>query len=157
MVKYEDKDLIIRKSNLSDALALSKKLRSEDIVELNNMGVFKLDEVMVKSFEVSDLECNTVIYKDNIVMMFGLRSMKNENVLWMLSSEDVKEFPLKFLKLAKRFISEFLKDHNKPMINYIHSCNKQSLKLLRYCGSSFIEGYESNITGEDFIKFTIGV
>lgn len=157
MVKYQDDDLIIRKSLIEDALVLSKNLRSEDIIELNNMGIFKLDEALVKSFEVSNLECHTVIYKDKIVMMYGLRSGKDRNILWMLSSEDVKEFPLKFLKLAKRFINEFKNKHKLPMFNYIHECNKQSLKLVSFCGATFKDGFESNVTGEDFIEFTIGV
>lgn len=151
MVKYQDDDLKIESTQPYDLLILSRDMRKEDRDELINFGHTDRQSAVMESFEVSDLECFTVRHDDTIAMIFGLRSEDNAGRIWMLATDHVKRFPKKFLKLAKQFINEYLDKYKMPLFNYIHEDNKQSMKLLKFCGASF-----ERIGNTSFLKFTIG-
>lgn len=154
MVKYDDGKVLIKRTEEQDCYMLAKDLRSEDRVELHNVGYTDMLDIILMSYDVSKDECWTVFYKDKIAMIYGLRKEESDGIIWMLSTNVVRQFPKCFLRLAKQFIDEYKKD-NRKLYNFINVENIQSMKLLSYCGAVFHGGFRSNKTGKPFIKFEI--
>jgi hypothetical protein len=151
---YEDEKILIVKSKIEHCHFLAKDLRDEDKKELFNCGHKDFFKIILDSYGLSKDECYTLYYHDKISMMFGVKKEDDMGRIWMLSTDAAKEFPLTFLKLAKKYIKQ-LADKYGVVYNYIHVDNKQSMKLLTYCGAEFFEGYTSQKTKLPFLMFRI--
>ena len=158
-VNHFDGEVRIRKSLREDATYLSQNLRDEDQQELKLMGIIETEKTILFGFEAPESICYTMEYKDKIVAMFGCVPVSDEDefkaaTLWMLSTDGVKLFPRRFVRLAHRYVKMFMEEFD-TLMNFIHPANTLSMKLVRGLKAEFKEGFRSPVTGESFVLFLI--
>jgi hypothetical protein len=163
-IPFFDGEVEIRQSKKSDVDYLKDNLREQDIEELALMGIQSKEEVnnsILFGFESPESTCYTMEFKGNIVAMFGVVPNDEDETsatLWMLSTNEVRKFPKRFLKLAKRYVEGFKSEYD-TLWNFIHPSNKLSLKLVELLGAQFRWSekgeFNSPKTGEPFFLFLI--
>lgn len=156
-VNFDDGEIRIRPSKREDVDYLKDNLRDEDLQELKYMGVEDIEAALAFGLEAPESTCYTLEFKDKIVLMFGVVSHgdpEKSATLWMLSTDEVKKFRKKFLKLARQYVGMFKKEYN-TLLNLIHPSNKLSMKLVSMLRAEFRWGLESPNTGEALVLFLI--
>lgn len=161
MEDFYDGEVRIRKSDRSDIDILKDNLREQDKKELELMGVDSIENSLLFGYESPESVCFTVEFKDKVVAMFGcvpIEGDKKVATLWMLSSDEVRKFPKRFLKLAKEYVDGFKKEY-ETLFNLIHPSNTMSMKLVEILKAEFRWGnngeFNSSKTDEPFILFLI--
>ena len=158
-VEHYDGEVRIRKSLREDVKYLSENLRDEDLEELRLMGTTCIESSISHGFEAPESICYTMEFKDKIVAMFGCVPVVDQEefkvaTLWMLSTNGVKLFPKRFVRLARRYVKMFMGEYD-TLMNYIHSSNTLSMKLVKGLRAELREGFHSPATNEPFILFLI--
>jgi hypothetical protein len=156
-MNYSDGELEVRKTIRSDIDALKDNLREQDFNEMKLMGIESIENALLFGFESPESECFTVVYQGKISAMFGVVPSENDDetaTIWMLSSNEVRKFPKRFLKLAKEYIDGLRKQY-ETLWNFVHPSNTLSLKLLEILRAEFRWGFNSPKTDEPFILFLI--
>lgn len=155
-MNYDDGELKVRPSVREDIDALKDELRDQDRIEMQLMGVESIENALLFGFETPESECFTVEYQGKVTAMFGAVPVETDNTatIWMLSTKDVRNFPKRFLKLAKVYVKG-LTEKYESLWNFIHPSNKLSLKLVEILGAEFRWGFNSPKTDEQFMLFLI--
>ena len=143
----------IKVATLEEAKFLSTRLRQEDIDECKaNANVTPL-EALVNGVKYSHLPF-TVYNNDNPVMIMGvIPHGKNLGMIWLLSSPEIQNFPIAFLRSSKGVLDCYNKSF--PILyNYIDARNTLHMNWLKWLGFNFIKvhnhfGYEKR----KFIEF----
>ena len=80
----------------------------------------------------------------------GMAGVSDGNLVWMLCTTAIQEYPLTFVREAKRWVQS----RKEPMLwNAVDSRNKTHLKLLKHLGFHFINSYEFGPNNITFIEF----
>ena len=155
-MNYNDGELIIRETIREDIDELKDNLRDQDKAEMEFMGVESIENALLFGFETPESECYTVVFKGKVAAMFGVAPVETDETatIWMLSTNEVRKFPKRFLKIAKEYVQESMKKY-ETLWNYIHPSNTLSLKLLEILKAEFRWGFDNPKTGEPFILFLI--
>lgn len=155
-INFDDGEVKLRKSVREDVGLLKDILRAEDLEEMRLMGIESVENAILFGYESPESICYTVEFKGKVVAMFGCVPFEGRSVatLWFLSSDDIKKFKKKFLKLVVRYVDEFKKEY-ETLLNYIHPSNKLSMKLVSILNADLRWGHVSPKTDEPFILFLI--
>jgi hypothetical protein len=151
---YQDDEILIRATKIEDLKELKNNLRKEDLIELKNFGHQCIDCLLFDSYEVSKGDCYSVFYKGKIAMIYGVKCEGDIGRVWLLSTDEVKRFSKKFLRLAFVIVDRYLEEY-EALYNFIHPSNKMSVKLVKRLGAKFIDGFRAQKTCEPILKFSI--
>jgi hypothetical protein len=155
--EYNDGEVEVRVSIRSDIDYLKNNLRDQDLEEMRLMGIDSPENALLYGFELPESVCYTLLYKGKISAMFGVvQSEEDEDSgnIWLLSTDEIKKFKKKFLKLAKLYVGDFKKEY-ATLFNLIHPSNTMSMKLVEILKAEFRWGFNSPKTDEPFVLFLI--
>lgn len=157
-VDHFDGEVRIRKSVIGDVKYLAENLREADREELKLVGVECAEKAILYGFEAPESICYTLEFKDKVVAMFGCVPMLGDAnkaaTLWMLSTNEVRKFPKRFMRLAKVYVEMFMGEY-ETLMNVIHPSNTLSMKLVKNLNAQFKNGFHSPVTNEQLIMFLI--
>ena len=141
----------IKVATLEEAKYLSTRLRQEDIDECKaNANTAPLDALTI-GVKYSHLPFTVYNNKNNPVMIMGVIPQgKNLGMIWLLSSPEIKNMPLTFLRNCKPVLDCY--NQTFPVLyNYIDARNKLHINWLKWLGFSFIKVHDK--FGYEKIKF----
>lgn len=155
-INHYDGEVRIRKSVREDVFILKDILRDQDLEEMRLMGIESVENAILFGYETPESTCYTVEFKDKVVAMFGCVPVEGDTAatLWFLSSNEVKNFKKRFLKLVVSYVEEFKKEYT-TLFNLIHPSNTMSMKLVSILKAELRWGHVSPKTEEPFILFLI--
>ena len=141
-----------RKATKKDCKKLAKTMREADCTEVMASHGHTPYQALINSYSVSDV-CYSMIYKDEVVGMFGITKLDNlVGSPWLLGSNLMTHpaIVVPFLRQSKEWIAR--KQSKYPMlVNYVHANNTASLKWLKYLGFTFIR--EVEMSDQPFYEF----
>ena len=141
----------LKVATLEEANYLSTRLRQEDIDECRaNANVTPL---VALTIGVQNSHLPFAVYNDkhNPVMIMGVIPQgKNLGMIWLLSSPEISNMPLTFLRHCKKVLECY--NQTFPVLyNYIDARNTLHLKWLKWLGFQFIKVHQN--FGYEQIKF----
>ena len=87
--------------------------------------------------------------------MFGVGRRRNPKVgtVWMLSSEELFDHRLQFVRTCSSWVERMMDGHD-VLTNFVHAGNDVAIRWLRWLDFEFLERHEDfNGSGEDFWLF----
>ena len=131
----------IKVATLEEVKYLSTRLRQEDINECKaNANVTPL---IALTMGVQNSHLPFAVYNDkhNPVMVMGvIPEGKNLGMIWLLSSPEINNMSLTFLRHCKKVLECY--NQTFPILyNYIDARNALHLKWLKWLGFQFIKVY----------------
>lgn len=80
----------------------------------------------------------------------GMAGVSDGDMIWMLCTPAILEYPLTFAREAKRFVD----GRPEPLLwNIVDKRNKTHLKLLKFLGFTFLQQFEYGPNKTTFIEF----
>lgn len=146
----------IKVSSHEDVKKLSKNLRKEDIEEIKANSNSNPYHALYTGVLYSHLPFTIMSDDDNPIMIMGvIPHGKNLGMIWLLSSPEIKNISIPFLRNCRGVLDLYLKTF-PVLYNYIDARNTVHLKWLRWLGFNFIKvhndfGYQ-NIKFIEFVK-----
>jgi len=144
----------LKVATLKEANYLSTRLRQEDIDECKANANVSPKEALLIGVQHSHLPFTVYNKEHNPVMIMGVIPQgKNLGMIWLLSSPEIKNMPLTFLRNCKTVLDCY--NQTFPVLyNYIDARNKLHINWLKWLGFRFIKvhnkfGYEQR----KFIEF----
>ena len=144
----------IKVSSHEDVKKLSKNLRKEDIEEIKANSNSNPYHALYTGVLYSHLPFTIMSDDDNPIMIMGvIPHGKNLGMIWLLSSPQIKNISIPFLRNCRGVLDLYLKTF-PVLYNYIDARNTVHLKWLRWLGFNFIKvhndfGYQN----KKFIEF----
>jgi hypothetical protein len=143
----------VRISVKGDVDFLKNKLREADKEEIMASHGHTAEEALKISLNDSVI-CYT-IERGKPIGMFGINPYDlsgTSAVIWLLTSEDIKEIRMSFLKQCRKYIDGFLEVY--PLLfNYVYEKNKMSIKWIKWLGGKVYEPIPYGMNGEKFHYF----
>ena len=137
----------IKVATLKEANYLSTRLRQEDINECKASANLKPLEALTMGIKNSHLPLVIYNNKNEPVFIVGVVPQgKNLGMIWLLSSPELKNMPMTFLRNCKDVLECYHKTF--PILyNYIDARNTLHMTWLKWLGFRFIKvhpkfGYE---------------
>lgn len=137
----------------SDIEPLAAILREGDKKELQASSGKNPIEALTFCFNVSE-ECNSIIYDDKVIGMFGCSRINDEmGSPWLLGSDYIPEIRKAVLTVSKEWVQEKQKEY-KILLNYIDKRNNYAFNWLKYLGFTFVQEIENfGVEERPFIEF----
>ena len=154
-IVYEKGDVLIRESLPEDADNL-KNMRQKDMEEIWAEGHFYPSYAISESISNSILSM-TFIHKGNIVAVFGIvpdSALSKRARVWMLTSEQIYQTQIAFLKAGKLIIAYFLGLY-PTLWNLVDARYKESIEWLKWNGAKIFDPKPYGIDNLEFSYFTI--
>ena len=141
----------LKVATLEEANYLSTRLRQEDIDECRAHSNSKPLDALTLGIKNSHLPFAVYNNKHNPVMIMGVVPQgKNLGMIWLLSSPEINNMPLTFLRHCKKVLECY--NQTFPVLyNYIDARNTLHLKWLKWLGFQFIKVHQN--FGYEQIKF----
>jgi len=143
-----------RRSCMADVLELSRNLRKADIAELEEGHGCSPTKALLEGYTYS-APCYTLVGTEGeIVGMFGVVPQDEiKGAIWMLASDHLENYSIKFLREAGKAITELNAKH--PLLfNCVDARNELHIKWLKWCGFTFIKKHERyGMGGIPFYEF----
>tara|TARA_Y100001938_G_C8035168_1_gene402940 strand:+ start:421 stop:879 length:459 start_codon:yes stop_codon:yes gene_type:complete len=143
----------IKVSDLEDVKQLSKNLRKEDLDEIKANSNTNPYHALYTGVKFSHLPL-TVMNDDRVVMIMGVIPQgKNLGMIWLLSSPEIKNISIAFLRNCKGVLDLYHKSF-PVLYNYIDARNTVHLNWLKWLGFNFIKEHEKfGYEKRKFIEF----
>ena len=143
----------IKVSDLEDVKELSKNLRKEDLDEIKANSNTNPSHALYTGVRFSHLPL-TVMNEDRVVMIMGVIPQgKNLGMIWLLSSPEIKNISIAFLRNCKGVLDLYHKSF-PVLYNYIDARNTVHLNWLKWLGFNFIKEHEKfGYEKRKFIEF----
>ena len=129
------------------ALSVGLNLRWEDRREVEQTTGYCAEAVIIQSYFNSAYgQC--VYFEVPNGKAAGVAGVTPQNVIWMLCTEASTEYPLTFVREAKRWVDSL---PNTYLMNQVDMRNEAHVKLLKLLGFKFIKYHVYN--GVPLIEF----
>jgi hypothetical protein len=131
------------------------ELKASDQLEVFYSHGYRPEEALPKAIEQT-LEGFTVLVGEKPEICFGINSynlLGNEAVIWMLSSEKIKDINLRFARHSRIYIDYFL-TYYRRLINYVYVGNSSSIQWLKFLGAKFDRAEPYGVYQRHFMRFT---
>lgn len=148
---YNQDGIRVRLSHPTDDFAL----KDEDCYEIWHSHRMFPEEAVGLSIEKS-IEAYTVLIDEKPEIAFGINPISlvgNEAVIWMLSSDKIRDIGVRFARHSRSYIDNFLKRYSN-LFNYCSVENKITLKWLFLCGARFENPINYGIGNKQFVRFS---
>jgi hypothetical protein len=130
------------------------RLKKMDIVEMKRSHNFTPEEGVKLSFEKS-LVAMTVTDGWPLIC-FGINPLSllgDKAILWLLSTERIKDINIRFVRNCRKFINYFLEMY-PILVNYVDSDNKITLDWIKFLGGEIDKAEPYGYEQRPFHKFT---
>ncbi len=130
-----------------------------------NMRQADIDEIWAASLRVPEDALNralahadkawAVMYDDDVAMMFGvcpLSAISNSGIPWMLGSEIIEKFQVRFLRHCAYYVSKMAEDYD-CLVNYVDARNEKAIKWLEWLGFEIHEAKPRGALNYPFHRF----
>ena len=149
---YNQNGITITEAKQEDVISLVPRLRIDDVVEIEALGVTPLFALSASYRDSS--RAYTVKIEGNPIAMFGLTSVNSEEALiWMVGTDELYTIQRRFLRNSREFIAEALEMY-ETVYNFVDTRNEASIKWLQWLGARIEEPKEYGINGELFHRFS---
>tara|TARA_R100000388_G_C7177304_1_gene126907 strand:+ start:90 stop:587 length:498 start_codon:yes stop_codon:yes gene_type:complete len=129
-----------RPSKEEDCFILAPNLRHQDSLEVSYSVGLSNEKALLTALELSRQECNSIIYKDTVIGMFGVGvdpEDKQRGIPWLLASDSIFDIQRTFIRESKKWVNSISQDYYL-LYNYVHIGNRPSIKWLKFLGFHFI-------------------
>lgn len=146
MVKY-----IIRKPNEEDVKYFDKHARQADKDEVFLFSGKTIGETLE---DIPGITQNTHVWEveGKPVAIFGVSSWEDNDVIWLLATDDFEEYKGTFRTDCKKVFEELIKDYNY-LYNYVHAEHKKAIRWLKWLRADILEPQPIGLGGALFCKF----
>lgn len=152
-VFYENHGLRLRSAEFEDISILKDSLRPEQIAEVWASGHQSPEQALVSSFMISKRNF-TLERNGRPIAMAGvapLESNPGQGCVWLLTSSEVDEIKLTFIKVSALVIHEFAKEF-PVLFNWVDARYTQSIEWLRRLGAQI---HEPSPWGAEGLPFSL--
>lgn len=125
----------VREAYFSDIPVLAENMRVPDIIELAAASG-RSPEQALRHAMIRSTKKWSIVNNNKCVGMFGLTAAPGRpevGVPWLLSSEEIGEFPIKFLRGTRRYIRMFQNEY-PVLTNYVDIRHVEAQRWLEWCG-----------------------
>lgn len=144
-----------RSAKMEDIDELAPIMKKADCIEVFCSHGMTPEEALEYSYVISE-EVNTMQDDEGkVIGMFGY-NIDDDGlcVPWMLSSDDLQKYALKFFRQSKEWMKGVQEKYPEGY-NYAHAANTQSIKWLQWLGIKDFEYMENwGYYPSPFIKFS---
>ena len=146
MVKY-----IIRKPNKEDVKYFNKYARQAD---KNEVFLFSGKTIGETLKDIPDVTQNSYVWEveGKPVSIFGVSSWGDDNIIWLLATDDFEEYKNIFRTDCKKVFEELIKDYNY-LYNYVYAKHKKAIRWLKWLGANILEPQPVGLGRTLFCKF----
>lgn len=147
---YEQGNIRVRRSLKTDRI----RLKPEDVQEVYYSHDLKPDEAIKMSLDKS-IVAMTVLMDGKPEILFGINPVSllgSHGVVWMLSSERIKDINIRFARHCRQYIDWFLKFY-PVLFNYVSVENKTSIIWLKKLGAKFESPVNYGVHNKLFRRF----
>ena len=128
------------------AIKVASNLRPDDRRELEEgHGLNPMEYLVLAAHEGSCISFDMPNGKTA-----GMAGVNPDGLIWMLCTPEIEEYPIAFVREAKRFVE---RQPNKLLWNIIDKRNTLHLKLLKFLGFKFIREIKHGPQQLPFIEF----
>ena len=135
-----------------------RNMRQSDIDEIKAGNGLTPEESVKASLMLSD-QCYIIRIKDIPVAVFGLVQedrLLGAGVPWLLGTDDIDDHPFAFIKAVNGILNRMMLT-TPGLMNYVHSKNHKSIRMLKHLGFEMIRDVNLGDNNELFHEFRIGV
>lgn len=144
---------IVRPSILSDCVEVGQNMREQDAMEMWNYDRSLPEQACVNSFKKSIISM-TIEHDNKPVAMFGIMPKNfSTGIIWILTTNGLKDIGISFLSNCKRFISEMLEIYPN-LEGCVDLKNTTSIRWLSYAGAVWGDTETMGIDNMPFRNFT---
>lgn len=147
------RNIIIRNARRSDIGLFKDRICESDRVEIMSSHGHTPESALIYSIEKT-IYCK-VAENGEPICIFGINpdSLLGEKaIVWMLSTDKLKEAKIKFFRESKKYITELLEWY--PLLyNYVDARNTKSIQWLRWLGAVIEEAKPFGLEGKQFHYF----
>ena len=147
---YNQNGIEVRRSLKTDTF----ELKQDDCNEVYWSHGLMPDEAIEMSLD-SSLVSFTVWIDGKPEIIFGINPVSilgNSAIIYMLSSERIKDIGLRFARHSREYVDYFL-SYYSHLFNYISVENHSSITWLKMLGAKFYEVENYGIYNKPFVKF----
>lgn len=142
-IYYQNRGLLVRDSNPEDIAFLRNNLKKSDVDEIWASHHKMPYEALVQGMELS-VHCLTVLKYEKPTAMFGVVPISDTDrrgVIWMLSTENLLNMRIEFLRCSEFFIRLLFKLNQRfdILFNHVDARNTVSIKWLKSIGANVAE------------------
>jgi len=137
----------IRNATLFEIIEVLDHLRDADRTELWAASRTTPSQAAIPCYAVG---AKVGLIDDVPAVIFGCGDYEGTGVPWLLGTDDVLRIPVRFVKLSKKIVDEWVQERG-VLSNYIHAKNTVSLKWLKWLGFEIVGSILNR--GEVFYRF----
>jgi hypothetical protein len=146
---------VVKVATLQHCLELAPRLRTHDLLEIQAVrpGVKPVD-ILLECVKVTHKSFAVIHEGVGCIAIFGVRSMGNQGVPWMLASDHLfQNYSREFVRGCKGYVAELVKDYDR-CYNYVAVVNTKAHTWLKWLGFEVHKQFVTTVNGVDFHPFT---
>ena len=134
--------------------AISMQLRESDVAEVVAAHGKSPKEVLTESIDISS-SCFVMIHEGKVEGVFGISEHYGWGIPWMLATDKLHQFHLKFLRVSRIVVAVWLQEY-PSLTNYVDSRHTEAIKWLKWLGFTIHETpTKLHDPAVDFFPFTL--
>lgn len=147
-------EITFRKTSEESARYVSERLRQEDVVEVEALGLDK-ETAVIESWRSSDL-CYTAYVGDTPFFVFGVvyKGVRGAGYVWALGTEECDRHPVSMVRYGRMFVDHFL-SICPVLVNWCDYRYGKALKWLRVIGFRIGSPRPHGLKGELFCRISV--
>ena len=151
---YDQNNIVVRDMVAKDVDFFKHRLKKIDIIEMKRSHNITPEEGLRLSFKQSMI---AITVTDGWpIICSGINPLSilgDKAILWLLSTERIKDINIRFVKNCRKFINHFLEFYPN-LFNYIDVENTITLKWIKFLGAEIDEAKPYGYEQKPFHRFT---
>jgi hypothetical protein len=136
---------------------ITRNMRQTDIDEIKQGNGLTPRESIEHSIMLSD-QSYIIRIGEIPVAIFGLvqeDKLLGAGVPWLLGTDDIDDYPFAFIRAVNGILKKMMLS-SPGLMNYVHSKNKKSIRMLEHLGFKMVKDINIGQNNELFHEFRIG-
>ncbi len=136
MIVNDSASIYVRPARLTDADYLARRLRRDDLREIQAVSGEKPAQALRRSIETSCLCYAVACPAERCIALFGVvpdAAPAGSASIWLLASPMLERFSVAFLRKSLLWV-EALNRQYSILWNYVDARNKKHIRWLQWCG-----------------------
>lgn len=126
--------LSYRQATTEDAISLSKRLRTEDLIEVRLSSGKSPEEVLVESVGISEVAESAVVDGGEVIAIRGVsRLLETVGTPWLLCSPEVSRWSKRMVADAIPWVAHHCQRYSM-LVNMVHAENTSAIQWLKRLG-----------------------
>jgi len=140
-----DEDNYLVETTMEDIDFLAPRLRQADIQECQAASGMEPKEVLIEGLKAGHFTFTLTPRKGVRVGIWGVvksPTYDNAGIIWMMATEELLEYQIKFLRRSRVYI-ELVQKEFSILHNVVDARNELHIKWLKFMGFKFIQRHEN--------------